>query len=406
MEDIILERSINFLGLTTIIGTFEGFLIGCFLLLYKSIKRPANTYLGILILIITLYIFPGFVFRTGYLVAYPHVVHIHIVTILLTGPFAYFYICACIQKDFQLKPIHSLHFLPAVAALCYHIPFYLQSGPEKVEIFLNFLRHGDLGISPVIGAAKVFHVVLYFCICVRLVLVYRRHLSNTASYIDTDFHRWLLLFCFILLLPILTLFIFILTGYRFTNSPLLLSGFFFFIIGVHLVFLAKPTLFHTFPHQMLLPKSTEKRKQKYEKSTLQANQKEKMLDKLLTFVETEKPYLTPELTLAQLAKQIDMPTHLLSQIINEKLDCNFLDFINGYRIKAAQAKLKDKAFSNYTIVSIAHEVGFNSKSPFYTAFKKHTDTTPSKYRKLSLQQRTVGDFKQIIQYQRVRKKPE
>lgn len=87
------------------------------------------------------------------------------------------------------------------------------------------------------------------------------------------------------------------------------------------------------------------------------------------------------MTLAQLAEQVNIPAHYVSQVINEKLATSFLDFVNGYRVKAAQAKLIDPKLSHYTILSIAYEAGFNSKSTFYTAFKKVTGMTPSQYRK-------------------------
>ena len=99
-----------------------------------------------------------------------------------------------------------------------------------------------------------------------------------------------------------------------------------------------------------------------------ATQKEKYLDKLTAFMENEKAYQSPELTLTQLSEQVKIPAHYLSQVINEKLDCNFLDFVNGYRVEDAKEKLIDPKFDHYTIVSVAYEAGFNSKSTFLYCF--------------------------------------
>ncbi|MFK7979943.1 MAG: helix-turn-helix domain-containing protein [Saprospiraceae bacterium] len=110
-------------------------------------------------------------------------------------------------------------------------------------------------------------------------------------------------------------------------------------------------------------------------------QKDKYIKKLEGYMVVHKPHLEPELTLAQLSKQIKIPTHYLSQVINEKLACNFLDFVNRYRIEDAKQKLTDAKYSHYTIISIAYEAGFNAKSTFYAAFKKQTGMTPSQYRK-------------------------
>jgi len=162
---------------------------------------------------------------------------------------------------------------------------------------------------------------------------------------------------------------------------LALFGFFIFSVAIFIAVMVKPELFHAFPHQMLLPKSSEEQKQKYESSKLQAAQKENYLAKIIAYMEREKPYQSPELTLAELAEKIKIPAHYVSQVINEKLGVNFLDFINGYRVKTAQEMLRDANWSHYTIISIAYEAGFNSKSTFYSVFKKHTGLTPSTYRK-------------------------
>jgi AraC-like DNA-binding protein len=145
--------------------------------------------------------------------------------------------------------------------------------------------------------------------------------------------------------------------------------------------LLKPELFHTFPHQMLSSESQERKKQRYESSNLQEEQKDKYIKKLNTYMQRNKPYLKPDLTLSQLAEEVKIPTHYLSQVINEKLDCNFIDFINNYRVEEVKSKLVNPKLSHYTIISIAYEAGFSAKSTFNAVFKKVEGITPSQYRK-------------------------
>jgi len=102
---------------------------------------------------------------------------------------------------------------------------------------------------------------------------------------------------------------------------------------------------------------------------------------LQQYIQEEKPYQEPELTLTDLAERVHIPSNYLSQVINEKMDCTFMDFINQHRVEEAKDKLKNEKFSHYTIIAVAYEVGFNSKSAFYAAFKKHAKTTPSEFRK-------------------------
>jgi len=89
-------------------------------------------------------------------------------------------------------------------------------------------------------------------------------------------------------------------------------------------------------------------------------------------------YKDPTLSLKKLASELSVSTHHLSQIINEKSEGNYFDLVNSYRIDGAKQLIRDTDFS---MIDIAYEVGFNSKSTFYTEFKRRTDKTPSQYRK-------------------------
>lgn len=94
-----------------------------------------------------------------------------------------------------------------------------------------------------------------------------------------------------------------------------------------------------------------------------------------------KRYLDPEYSLDVLSKELKISTSKLSRMINEKGDYNFSDYINLLRVEEAKKILIDPEYSHYTIVAIGLECGFNSKSTFYTAFKKFTKTTPTEYKK-------------------------
>jgi AraC-like DNA-binding protein len=100
-------------------------------------------------------------------------------------------------------------------------------------------------------------------------------------------------------------------------------------------------------------------------------------------METEKPYTDGDLTLQKLARKLLISPHHLSQTLNERLRQNFFDFVNSYRIEEAKRRLVDPAKKHYSILGIAEEVGFNSKSAFNVAFKKHANMTPSEFRKVS-----------------------
>jgi len=100
---------------------------------------------------------------------------------------------------------------------------------------------------------------------------------------------------------------------------------------------------------------------------------------LIDLMRTNKPYLNPKLTLSELAQLLHTNSHELSHAINEGFQVNFFDFVNSYRIEAFKAKLKDPTFKNHTVLAMALESGFSSKTTFNRAFKKATGTTPRDY---------------------------
>jgi AraC-like DNA-binding protein len=103
--------------------------------------------------------------------------------------------------------------------------------------------------------------------------------------------------------------------------------------------------------------------------------------RLLRLMEAEKLYLEPELTLPELAAKLSVSPHHLSQVINRETNKSFFDFVNEYRVQEAKRLLGSPKHSHLSILGIALDAGFNSKSAFYTAFGKHIGMTPSEFKK-------------------------
>ena len=104
----------------------------------------------------------------------------------------------------------------------------------------------------------------------------------------------------------------------------------------------------------------------------------KQLSKLMV---TEHPFLNPDLKLEGLAQAMAISPHHLSYLINEGFGENFFQFVNKYRVNKVKELLLSEKFEKLSIMGIAGESGFNSKTSFYTTFKKITGQTPSEFRK-------------------------
>ena len=102
---------------------------------------------------------------------------------------------------------------------------------------------------------------------------------------------------------------------------------------------------------------------------------------LLKQIEIKELYLNPNLSLETCAESLQVSSSHLSKVINAQTNQNFSDLINDYRVRYATSLLKNPDFDHYTILSIGLESGFNSKSTFYSAFKKSTGQTPSEFKK-------------------------
>lgn len=121
---------------------------------------------------------------------------------------------------------------------------------------------------------------------------------------------------------------------------------------------------------------------RYEKSSLDAALMDDYEKQLYKYIEKSKAYLNPELSLEELAQQVKIPKHHLTQVLNERINKSFYVFVNEYRIQEAVKRLNDIK-KDINILSLAFECGFNSKSSFNNYFKKVTGYTPSAYRKIA-----------------------
>jgi len=105
--------------------------------------------------------------------------------------------------------------------------------------------------------------------------------------------------------------------------------------------------------------------------------------KLNELMRVEAPYLDSELNLIKLAQLLNVTSHQLSYVINKGHNENFFQFVNRYRVEKAKIMLSDKENEKLSILGVAFEAGFSSKTSFNTTFKKMTELTPSEYKKKS-----------------------
>lgn len=119
---------------------------------------------------------------------------------------------------------------------------------------------------------------------------------------------------------------------------------------------------------------------KYKKSGLKNDQANEYLAQLSSYMEQTKAWKDSELSISKISAQTSIPKHFITQALNEFLGKNFYTFVNEYRIEEAKILIDSPKFNSWSIVAIAYECGFNSKTAFNNFFKKHTGLTPTDYR--------------------------
>lgn len=283
------------------------------------------------------------------------------------GPLIYIYTKSLVYQNFCFKWKYILHFLPYII---YSFIVYFNYSHTPIR----YLHNTPFFYLSVISFDS--HVLIYSILSLKLIRNYKTDLHKTFSTIEQIDLKWLKIFIIIFLLSwYIGTFKFILSHFIFidktlTNLNVLLNRIVTLILSLYVVFkgLKHPSIFMGIED-----------KPKYEKSNLDQDSKNQILEKLNNFIIEEKPYLNHKITLQDLSKKLQVSAKSLSQVINECLKYNFYDFINCHRVE--EAKNNIKKFPNKTFLEILHDAGFNSKAVFNAAFKKHTGITPTEYKK-------------------------
>ncbi|MCF6364708.1 MAG: AraC family transcriptional regulator [Bacteroidales bacterium] len=296
------------------------------------------------------------------------------------GPLVFLYVKSLISENFIFNYKSLLHFIP-FAAFAFATVIFID---KPILPGNNFFENNQFLPYRITYGFTFFSLnTIYVIFSFILVYKHQDNIKNVFSYTSEKITlNWLKVVLFSFLFAYLTLYI--------TGAWYLIKNKSFYIGNINpiefsyigLTFFAFAFSFFGFKQlSVYSKKKAPEKKQKYSSSNLKSEDADEILDKLQALMITEKPYLDEKLTISELAEMLKISRHHLTQIINEKLNKNFYTFINEYRIEEVKKMLFDNKKKHYTILAVAYECGFNSKSTFNTLFKKYTGFTPSEYKK-------------------------
>ncbi len=364
----------NWLSIVVLFGILQGAIL--FLAISRSKKgnMKANRLLAYFILIIILTLSGRYFYTLSPLTLLnAKILFIGDFIIFLLGPMLYLYLL----ERFQVKPdykIHPLiHTLPATIYLIIIFPFFTADRTEFIELSDSYLN-----VFTGIEIFAILQNLAYIILCERILKKYTDENNfRNSSAPQIKFYK-------ILLLITLSGLIFwsVSLGIRILDPDGAGNYFGYQLVWISLSCSVIALGYYTLKNAEVITFAVTDKK--YESKPAGIENIDELSLKLEKIMRERKPYLNSKLTLAELSEISGINTHLLSRIINERHQQNFFNYINNFRIEEFKKIIDREESKNLTLLAIAYEAGFNSKTTFNTAFKKITNQTPREYFKLSV----------------------
>ena len=390
--------TLDWIQLASVVGALQGLLLAVALLAQRT-NRTANRLLAALMLAITLYLASGVYLATGLLESHPHFFGLSYSMTWLFGPLVYLYAVAASDRSWRFQPRHLLHFLPAALITLALSPYYMMSGAEKIAFYHRLLM-GEVPMRMAIIEPTKFPSGIAYSVLTGLYL--RRHrrriedsYSNTARR-NLSWLGWLAgaaagIWLIATLAQIsdfgqrlreehVTLAIALLAyaiGYKGLRQPEV-----FRYETQEFPVVTPPTTTASVPAMgpASAPSESDAPASRYERSGLRDAEAEELRASLFAVMDDECPWKNSELTLPDLAARLNSTPHKLSEVLNDQVGQTFYDFVNGYRVREVQRRIRTGDAQRLKMLALALDAGFASKSTFNVAFKKHTSQTPSEFR--------------------------
>ena len=304
---------------------------------------------------------------------------------LIIGPLVYFYLKSQTNVQFKFQTRDYWHFLSYLIYFFYHFLIFL-TGKEGVDFWVQSV-HNRLLIGMWERIAENVSLLVYTVLSLRLYQRYRRWLPTERSDIETIRLGWYQHFLALVVFSVLAATVWFLLGLfiplSYQDDWILRA-----IVAFNICYISFNGYIQVQPHRLTFdtnklsgsdaasnhPEASTKRAEKPDPAEVQI-----WCKRVEVIMQREKLYLNPELTLSDLAEKLQTNSSWASYVINTGFQKNFNDFVNAFRVVAFQEKVNDPKLSHYTLLALAFECGFNSKSTFNRAVKKATGQLPSTF---------------------------
>jgi AraC-like DNA-binding protein len=380
----------DWIQLASIVGALQGVILTAVLASQRA-NQTANRLLAALMATMAIYLAAGPYYTAGLIRVFPHFFAVSYQTPWVFGPLVYLYARAASDRSWRFTPRALVHFVPVTITTLATLPFYLMSGPAKIATWERWTVDGVTGVLAYLDPFKYVLGIAYSLATVLYLVRHRRDVEHDYSNIERVNLRWLFwitaatggIWILVTGLKIADVSTAIRDGHVAITMALL-------IYSIGYMGLRQPEIFRYHTAEFRVPQRAtetapsavepEPSAQRYERSGLGEVEAVQIREALLLMMEMEQPWKESELTLTDLAGRLNTTPHKLSAVLNSQMHQTFYDFVNGYRVREVQRRIKAGDTRSLKMLALAMDAGFASKSTFNEVFKKHTNQTPSAFR--------------------------
>lgn len=378
-----------------IVGAVQAFFL-TFMVINKKNKSKGDYVLMLLMLLMGFNLLGYSLEVIGIDTDYPIFLGFYTAVGLLLGPLVYLYLLSYTNSSQKFNPLHLIHALPYLFfTTVVFLQFTVNSTGSIVEDKF-IIEDSQKPVFFIMGLFRVFWGTIYLIAGLFILKKHSLKISKQFSYTENIDLKWLKYVLIMMIVMIViwgtVIFINIISNFNKFIDYRLGDNIIQFVITI-VVFLLG---YFGIKQQIIFTPSTGNRpnpekpknstesievKKQYLNSGLSKEDSQNHLLRLQNYMKAEQPYIDGKLSLKEVAEYLEISPNHLSQVINQNLNKNFFDFVNGFRVELVKEKMLDSSNGNLSILGIAYESGFNSKSSFNSIFKKATNLTPSQYLK-------------------------
>lgn len=388
------EPTITLLNSLALFGGAQGIIFAFILLGLGKNNKRANLYLAIILGALGLNLLDQFSTNSGYIYKVPYL--LGVASLLETAVFPAIYLYVRTMTVANSKALNRLWVIvPIIFVWALLLPYLTADFETKLALMSNTYVFNELPVLlqlsyPAVLISFALMFMVYIALSFKLLFMHTKNIAHFFSYREDIELAWLRNFLLVMVVFYIFLPYFGANTEAYVASRTKLGFVLLTLFSVMAIFylgvmgLLQPSVYKSNTAEITVAEPEGSRlgiPDKYKKSALDKPQSERILKRLLSVMDKQRPYLKSNLTLPDLAILVSTSPNYLSQVINEQLQMSFFDYINSHRIEMAKELLITPLPHTQTVLDVAMASAFNSKSAFYSAFKKQMGITPAQFKK-------------------------